>query len=265
MNVYAREFRMARSSMMWWILALVLVSALFMSLFPSFSTDVDAMKRMLSGYPPQIQAMFGLNADTFFTFLGFYAYTFTYVGLAGAVQAMNLGLTMLSREQLSKTTDFLLTKPMGRAAIFIQKLLSALTVILITNIVLIATTLAMTIIFSAGSYSIRTFMLLSLAFLFVQLMFLSLGIVVSQFMRIKSVISVSLGVVFGFFALGMVQSMTNDHTLRYLTPFKYFDHMKIVADKAFELPFVILTVAVIVLPLVIGYIRYTTRDVRSAA
>ena len=264
MNIYRQEFRMARGSMMAWIIALIIVTVLFLSLYPAFSSDVEAMKRMLASYPPQVRAMFGLSMDTFFTFLGFYAYTFTYVGLAGAVQAMNLGLAMLSRETNSKTTDFLLTKPVTRRRVFIQKILSALSVLIITNVALVGATLLLTVIIGVGAFSLRTFALLALAFLLVQLMFLSIGIMVSQLMRVKSVISVSLGIVFSFFALGLIQAIAHDEKLRYLTPFKYFDHMNIVADKSFESPFVWLAVTVIIIPLVIGYIRYTSRDVRSA-
>ncbi len=265
MNVYFHELRMAKNSMITWIFVLILVTALFMSIFPAFNADAEASRKMLAGFPPQIQAMFGLSMQTFLTFLGFYAYTFTYVGLAGAVQAMNLGLTMLSREVSNKTSDFLLTKPITRTTVFWQKLLAALTVLIITNLVIIAATLLFSVVFGAGTFSLKIFSLLALAFFLVQLMFLGIGILVSQLLRIKSVISVSLGIVFGFFVIGMLQGLTDDDKLRYITPFKYYDHMQIVIDKHYEQPFVWLTIAVIAVSMIVGYVIYRTRDTRSVA
>ncbi len=265
MNVYLHELRMARGSLVGWIAALVLVMALFLSIFPAFHADVETSRKLLAGFPPQVRAMFGLSMETFFTFLGFYAYTFTYVGVAGAVQGMNMGLTMLSREVTSKTTDFLLTKPLTRTSIFVRKLLAVLTAITVTNIVLVASTLGLTIVFGAGNFSMKVFGLLSLAFLLVQLMFVSIGVLVSQLVRIKSVIAISLGVVFGFFALGMIQSLAGDSILRLVSPFKFFDYMKIVADKTFEVQFVYMAIAVIIIPLVIAYVVYVRHDTRSVA
>lgn len=256
---------MNRGAMIGWIVVLVLIATLFLSIFPTFASDVNAMKQMIAGYPPAIQAAFGFNIDTLFTFLGFYAYIFTYLTLAGAIQATNLGLSILSRENRSKTTDFLLTKPITRQRVFGAKLLAALSVILITNIVLVGATLALAFTFGANNFSLRTFGLLAIAFLIVQLIFLAIGIFVSQLMRVKSVVSISLGITLGFFALGMLQSITNDDKLRYLTPFKYFDHLKIVTDRVLEAPFIWLSVGLVVVVLAVGFIRYTSRDVRSTS
>ncbi len=265
MNVYRQELRLEWRSMFAWIGVLALVTLLFLSIFPSFSHDIEASRKLLEGLPPQLRDAFGLSLNTFFSFLGFYAYVFTYIGLAGAVQAMNLGLGILSREARSKTTDFLLTKPVARRTIFMQKLLAALTVLLVTNTVLVAVTLLLARLFGAGEFSLRTFGILALAFLIVQLIFLALGLLVSQLMRVKSIITISLAIVFGFFAVGMVQAMTGDEALRYVSPFKFFDHMKIVTDKTFETPFVWLSVAIVIGGIAAAYSIYRHRDVRNAA
>lgn len=263
MNIYLHELRMIRASTIGWSISLILVTLLFVSIFPTFSQDIETSRKLLENFPPQVRDMFGLSMESFFTFLGFYAYTFTYVGLAGAVQGMNLGLTMLHREVSAKTTDFLLTKPVSRTRVFICKLLAALTAIIVTNIALVIATILMTLLFGAWGFDIKIFALLCGAFLLVQMMFLGIGILVSQITRVKSVISTSLGIVFGFFAIGLLQALTRDDTLRYLTPFKFFDHMKIVADYAYQVPFVWLSVAVIIVPVVISYIIYTRHDIRS--
>ncbi len=264
MNVFRQEFRMSRLTMLVWIIALVLVTTMFVSLFPAFSNDIEASRKLLENFPPQLRAAFGLSLSSFFTFLGFYAYTFTYIGLAGAIQAMNLGLISLSREASAHTTDFLLTKPISRSRIFVAKLSSALLVLIITNLVLTSVTLLLTQLFSTGSFNMNTFLLLNLAFGIVQIIFLAIGMLVSQLVRkVKSSIALTLGIVFGFFAIGLLQATTNDDTLRYLTPFKYFDHMKVVSDGAYQPQFVWLSAALVIVAIAVSFFLYTRRDARS--
>jgi ABC-2 type transport system permease protein len=244
MNIFLQELKMARTAMIWWIVALVMVTLMFVSIFPAFHHDIKASQNMLANFPPQIRNIFGLSLSTFFTFLGFYAYVLTYIGVAGAVQAMNLGLTMLGREVKNGTTDFLLTKPISRSRIFMTKLTAALVVLCITNVVLICMTLFFANLFKVGDVNLTVFSLLAGSFGLVQLLFLAVGSLVSQLVRrIRSIISVSLGVVFSFFAISLLQGLTNDEALRYVTPFKYFDHVKIVIDRQYDAPFVWVSVA----------------------
>ncbi len=266
MNVFRQEFRMAQYTMLGWMAALILVTLLFISIFPAFSHDIQASKSLLTNIPASLRSMFGLSLDTFGSFLGFYTYTFVYVGLAGAVQAMNLGLLMLSREPNSKTTDFLLSRPITRTKIVVSKLFSALTVLVLTNIVLNLATILFAVWFGVGNFSGTVFLLLSAAFFLVQLMFLGIGMLVSQFFgRIKSIMSVSLAVVFCLFAIALLQGLTGDDIMRYLTPFKYFDHLAIVANRAIELPFLWLSLVVIVTTVGVGSMLYCQRDARSGA
>lgn len=266
MNVFRQEFAMTRATMFAWIIALIAVNLLFISIYPAFSHDVEASKQLLVNLPPQVRTMFGLSFETFSNFLGFYAYTFTYVGLAGAVQAMSLGLVMLSRETRAKTTDFLLTKPITRRRIFLSKLASALVVLVITNLIVDSATVAFAFMFGAGNFSGTVFALLCAAFFLVQLVFLGIGILVSQLLRrVKSVIAVSLTVVFGFFAIGLLQGLSNDSLLRYLTPFKYFDHLAIAAQRSIEMKFVLLSLVVALVAVMTGYFIYSRRDTRSSS
>jgi ABC-2 type transport system permease protein len=264
MNIFLQELKMARTAMVWWIIALVTVTLMFVSIFPAFHYDIKASQNILANFPPQIRNIFGISLSTFFTFLGFYAYVLTYIAVAGAVQAMNLGLTMLGREVKNATTDFLLTKPISRSRIFIIKFSAALVVLFITNVVLICMTLLFARKFEVGDVNLTVFSLLVGSFSLVQLLFLAIGSLVSQCIgRIRSTISVSLAVVFSFFAINLLQGLTNDETLRYVTPFKYFDHLKIVVDQHYDAPFVWLSIGVFVVSLFGAYILFLRQDTRS--
>ena len=103
--------------------------------------------------------------------------------------------------------------------------------------------------------------MLSVTLLFIQLIFLALGSAVSViFPKIKSVISVSLGIVFVFFMIGMISSGTDDTVLRYFTPFNYFDSFYIMDHSAYETSFLVTGAIVIIVSILISYIVFLKKD-----
>lgn len=257
---------MAFWPMVGWIVALSAVAVMFVAMFPAFSHDVATSKKVLDSFPPQLRSALGISLETFFTFLGFYAYVLTYIGLAGAVQGMNLGLNMLNREAASGTTDFLLTRPVSRGKIFIWKFVSALAVLIVTNVVVSSVVLGAARVLKVGSYDFGVYVLLAASFFALQLIFLAIGILVSQIAgRIRSTIVVSLATCAGFFALGVLVSITGEKIFRFFTPFKYFDYVAIVSTKSFDLAFCSLAAAVIVVATVIGSVIFLKHDARSVS
>lgn len=264
MNIYKKELSLLLPSMLTWVAVLLLLSLMFLTVYPQFTKDTETTRHLLGTLPSQLRDMVGLSLANFFSFLGFYSYTFTYVTLAGAIQAMNLGVAMLSKEANSKTTDFLLTKPITRSRIFVAKLAAVLTVVIITNIVLHGVTYLLAKLFGAGEFDNRTYALLAGTFLLVQVWFVACGILVSQLAgRIKSVISWSLSIVFGLFVLGLLGALIGDEDIRYVTPFKYFNLMKVIENDSYETVFVWLMIGFVTIAISVSWWRYTKKDIPS--
>lgn len=264
MNMFLHELKAYRKSTIIWTLSLVALVILFLSMFPSFSKDAEEFKKLLEGFPVELRKAIGLSIDSIATLLGFYSYAFLYLKLAGAIQAMNLGTSILSKESREKTADFLLTKPVKRSQVVTAKVMAAFVSLIITNIVFITSAFVMASIVAGDGFSRKALFLLSITLFFIQLMFLALGIITSViFPKIKSVISVSLGTVFGFFMLGMISSTTDDKALRYLTPFNYFDSTYIVKNMGYENSFLVTGIILIVSAVAASYYLYAKRDVHS--
>lgn len=98
MNVFFQEFRCMIRSTFFWAVMLIATVGVFIMVYPSFSHDIETSKRLIEGFPPQLRGALGLSLDSFSSFLGFYAYTFTYFALAAGIQASGIGLGILSRE-----------------------------------------------------------------------------------------------------------------------------------------------------------------------
>lgn len=264
MNIYFHELKAYRNSTLIWSIALVALVLLFMSMFPSISRDVEVFKKMLEGFPEAVTKAIGLEIESFGSILGFYSYIFLYLTLCGAIQAMNIGTSIVSKEVRDKTADFLLTKPVSRSKIVTSKLLAALTTLVFTNaLFLVAASLIVSQV-KIEAYSMKIFFMISITLLFVQLIFLALGFLISViFPKIKSVLTVSLGTVFTFFIIGMLTATTGDESKRYLSPFQYFDTGYIIKNSSFETPFLLAGGSIIIVSIVASYVIYTMKDIHA--
>ena len=116
MNMFLHELKAYRKSTIIWTCSLIALVVLFLSMFPTFSKEADAFKEIMEGFPEPVRKALGLSVDSMSSILGFYSYIFLYITLCGAIQAMNLGTSIVSKEVREKTADFLLTKPVTRTA-----------------------------------------------------------------------------------------------------------------------------------------------------
>ncbi|KUO74104.1 MAG: ABC transporter permease [Desulfosporosinus sp. BRH_c37] len=264
MNMFLHELKAYRKSTITWTLALVGLVILFLSMFPSISKEAEEFKKVIEGFPEALRIALGLSVENIGSILGFYSYIFLYISLVGAIQAMNLGTSIVSKEIRDKTADFLLTKPVTRIKIMTSKLLAALTSLVITNVFYLGAASMMASLVETKEYSTRIFLLLSLTLFFLQLIFLALGIIVSVVVsKLKSVLPISLGTVFAFFIVGALASTTGDDALRYLSPFKYFNSTYIVQNSSYESSFMIVAIGFIVIAVTASYLIYSKRDIHA--
>lgn len=264
MNIFLHELKAFRKSTIIWTCSLVAMVILFLLIYPAFTKDVAEFKKLLEGVPEGLRKAIGISLDSFFSILGFYTYVFAYITLCGSIQAMNLGTSMLSKEVRDKTADFLLTKPVSRTKIMTAKLLAALTSLVITNGIYLIVSSVVASALTSEAYNVKTFLMISLTLFFIQLMFLSLGVLVSVIIpKIKSVISISLIVVFGFFIINMFESVIGDQAIRYITPYKYFDNAYIIKNASYESTFIIIEILWIITTIGASYFIYSKKDIHA--
>jgi ABC-2 type transport system permease protein len=264
MNIFLYEWKAYRKSTIIWSIGLVAMAALFLFMYPSIAKDADEYKKLLEGYPETVRIAMGIEIENLFSILGYYSYSFMYISLFGAIQAMNLGTSILSKEVREKTADFLLTKPVKRTSIVSAKLLAALMSLIITNVIFQFSSNMMAGLVANEDYSSKVFFFISLSLFFIQLIFLALGIFISVIVgKIKSVITVSLSFVFGFFIIGMISSASGDDFKRFLTPFKYFDSGYIIKHSSYEIPFLLAGGFITIILITFSYMIYSKKDVHS--
>ncbi len=265
MNIYIFELKAQLKSLIVWTLSILLIQVLFMSgMYSTFVASRDAVEAALQGMPPMFVAAFGLHLDTIFSFGGFYSFVFTYIALFGAIMAASMSIAVFAREKRAKCTDFLLTKPVGRARIFASKTLAVVTLLLITNVLFVAVTILLFSTSEQSSTSIGTVIWASCALFFTQAVFAVIGRFYAVFAKkVRSVSGAATAIGFAGFILSALQSILEKEELRYIAPLKYFDTASVFVDGGFEVKYVLTAVIVIVVLGALALVRYSRRDAPS--
>lgn len=235
MNILKQELRMGRKSLIIWCLSLVGVLCFFMLLYPSISNQLDDFQKVFKSFPIQFQQAFGIADLELSSILSFYQFALMYILLAGAIQAMNMGVAIISSEVREKTADFLFVKPVSRNRVVSMKILAVLVQILITNAAVFLAALIIVTLLSTDSYSFELFTLFTLSLLFIQIFFASLGIFVSVFLkRVRTVLPISMGIVFIFYIIHLLNETLKDTKLGLISPFDYFNLAEIYKNMNYD-------------------------------
>ncbi|CAM4442931.1 ABC-2 type transport system permease protein [Paenibacillus endophyticus] len=264
MNIFLHELKSYGKSTLIWSVSLVALLVLFMSMYPSIAADIDSFKKLLDSYPEAVRKAIGLEVENLGSVLGFYAYIFLYLSLCGAIQGMNIGTSIISKEIRDKTADFLMTKPVSRITVLTSKILAALTSLVATNMFFLTAASMMLDQVKTEEYSAATFFMITATLFYVQLIFIALGVVISVIARkIKSVLTLSLGTVFTFFIVGMLVSTGNNEAKRYLSPFKYFDTAAISRSSSYEPSFLLAGAGIVLISLLVSYFVFIRKDIHA--
>jgi len=264
MNILKQELRMGRNALVVWCISLIGILSLFMLLYPSISGQLEEFEKVFHSLPIEFQQAAGVADLDLSSILSFYQFALTYVLLAGAIQAMNLGVSVISAEVREKTGDFLFVKPVSRNRVISMKILAVLVQILITNAVVFTTALILVTVLGTESYDFKLFTLVTLSLLFLQVFFVSLGLFVSVFLRrIRTVLPISIGVVIIFYIIHLLNETLKDVTLGLVSPFDYFNLSEITKSMNYDSLNLLLWFVLVGLFIFLTYKLFARKDLPS--
>jgi ABC-2 type transport system permease protein len=264
MNIFLFELKSNLKSTVIWIGVMCLIAWGFMTIFPTFLADAAGMIELFKHYPPELLKGLGFSPDQFFTVLGFYSFVLIYIELIVSMQAMVLGLGTSGREIRTRTSDFLLTKPVKRWEVLGAKVAAILVILVVTNIFLNIVSFISISQVAPASFSYTALFMVNLSTLLLQLVFAAIGILLGvTFRKLRSVAPVSLSIVFGFFIVNMLKGIFNDAWIRYFSPFQFFDKYTVIASKSLESGFLLYTFAVITGLILFSFIYYSKKDIHA--
>lgn len=261
MNIVKRELKANLKSMIIWGIAIALLVTVWMIEFESFSNN-PAINDFMDSLPKGILDVVGMSDLVLTSLSGFISGILLYLYLLLGIHAVLLGSSIISKEERDKTAEYLFTLPISRKKIIMNKTISAIMILFILNIVTLGTTLLSTMSYNKEEGFYKFIALLFIAIFIIQLIFLSIGMLVSSInkkYKKSGNISVSILIIM-FLISSLINMVDNLDFLKYITPFKYFDGSHILNYGNLEPIFVIISLLLIICGIGGTFILYPKRD-----
>ncbi|MGF3102819.1 ABC transporter permease subunit [Rossellomorea sp. DUT-2] len=261
MNVYIREMKAHRKSLIIWCIGMIALIGSGMGKFAGFSSSGQSMNELMAQMPKSLQAFLGVGSLDMSTASGFYGVLFLYILLLSTIHATMIGATIISKEERDKTIEFLFVKPLPRKKIIGIKLLAALTQVGILSIITWSASLLIVGRYSEGESIISDIGITMFGMLILQVLFLVIGTAIAASTKKPGkAATLAAGVLLVTFILSFAIDLSEKiEGLKYFTPFKYFE-AKTVMDGGLELMFVGISVVLIGVLAVFTFILYDKRD-----
>lgn len=265
MNIYMKELKSHRKSLIFWCIGVVLMVASGMNKYSSLYSSGQSMNDLLADLPKSLQAILGVGSFDLSKASGYYGMLFLYLVLMATIHAAMLGATIIAKEERDKTSEFLFVKPVSRGKIITAKLMAAFTNIVIFNLVTFASSVVIVGKVSGGEKVNGEIAITMLGMFMLQLLFMVIGSAISAFKKQpKTAASLATAILLLTFVLSVVIDL-NEHldVLTFLTPFKYFEAKQMMGGGGMELVFVVLSLVLTAVLTYSTYVFYQKRDLNG--
>ncbi|MDP4093145.1 MAG: ABC transporter permease subunit [Bacillota bacterium] len=264
MNIFLRELKAHRKSLIIWCICMVFLIAASMGKYEGLSSSGQSMSELLNDFPKSLKAIFGMGTFDIAKVSGYFAVMFLFIQLMAAVHAAMLGADIISKEERDKTSEFLFVKPVSRTSIISSKLSAALVNVVILNLVTFISSLALVGKYSKGEAVSGDITKLMIGMFIVQLIFMSVGSGIAAISKNpKTATAVSTGILLTTFILAELIDVSGKiDFLKFLTPFKYFSPDTLMYGGAFGLGFLAFSVLIIAVTFGMTYKFFSARDLR---
>lgn len=262
MNIFSRELKAHRKSLIIWSIAIFFMIVSSIGKFTAYSETGQSMNELLSQIPSSIKAVLGMGNFDLTKVSGFYGMLYLYLLLLATIHATLLGANIISKEERDKTTEFLLVKPVSRGKIITAKLLASLVNIVVFNLVTLIFSITLMGKYANGENLTSEICILMVGMFILQMMFLVIGTATAAVSRRpRSATSVATAILLVTFIISSAINMNSKlESLRYITPFEYFKADKLLNGGGFESVFLILSFVIIGTLVFVTYASYKKRD-----
>jgi len=263
MNTIKWETKRYFRSVLTWTIAISALQFIYAAIYPSFVNEKEMMIRWTKMMPQTLMKFFGFETLDLSNILNYYAAISSfYVNLMGSIFATFVGVRALSREEIEKTAEFLLTRPVSRTRIVSLKLLACTIQILIFDGVTGTLSMIFLNMYKTGDFSTSKFWILWLSQLLLHLTIMNLSFFIGAVQKKPEIaVSLSLAAMAGLYVINALSKITE--TLRivgYLTPYFYADSSRII-KHGFGNIFVIYFVLVNTLLILLCLMIYRKKDI----
>jgi ABC-2 type transport system permease protein len=270
MNIFKIEFKKGIKPLAIWTVVCVLLTILFMSMFPSMKDSgmQELVNTKMGAMPPAILEAFNLKDVPDFSKLNqYFAYVFQYIVIAGAIYAAMLGAKSLIAEESEGTIEFLYAQPASRTKIVTMKLLAALVLYYVFVVIMAVASILISLAVKPEDLKVvDLFMDMKLmfsGFFLIGLVFMCIGFLVSVLIpHLRLATPISIGAFFVTYLLGTFAGMIDNlEFLKYFSPFHYAVPSELVKN-GFNTTNIVLAFLISTASIAATYIIYRKKDFR---
>lgn len=264
MVIYKREMFLNKNPLIIYSTIVFLLTFWLISMYPSFAEN-QTFTEMIGGLPESMIKAFNLNKLNLTTVEGFYATeVYTILILVGGIFSGTISGTIISKEEDKRTADFLLSKPVTRFEIYLQKLFAYLTNVLIFSITsYIAALIALTIF--VNEYNLKIFIHLNLAAFLFMLSIGGVGFLLSAVLTSeRTAMSIAIAFVLVAYFLDIFSKLIEKlEPIGYISPAKYADAVYIVDNGTMSASSILVLLAITAVGTITGYLFYSSKDIAA--
>ena len=235
MTVFKKELRAHFASFLVWSAGVGGLMALCVWMYPSFAGSMEDVSALFAGMG-DFSAAFGLDKLAFGSIMGFYGTECgNILGMGGAFFAALTGMALLAGEEGGRTAEFLLTHPVPRLRLTLEKLGALAALVLGLNLIALACG-AGSILAVSEEAAWGDLLRFHAAQLLMQLEIGGMCFGLSSLLR-RSSFGIALGLVVLLYALGLFVNLDAGlEPLKFLTPYYYADAARVFSGEAGALP-----------------------------
>lgn len=262
MTVFRHELRQGRTALILWAAIIAAMIGLCILIYPEMAKQMGELGGAFADMGG-FSAAFGMDKINFGEFLGFFGVECgNILGLGGAFFAALLGSTALAKEEKEHTAEFLLTHPVSRFKVVLQKLASILVQILLLNVAAAGAT-ALAVILIGEAPELKTMALLFLSYGIMQLETAAVCFGISAFLRGGGA-GIGLGLAALFYFFNIAANLTeNARFLKYITPFGYTDSAGIIVDGCLPAKYLAAGLGLAAAGIAAAFWQYGRKDIAS--
>lgn len=260
MVLLKHELKQGRNALIIWTVVITFMLAICILIYPEMESQMSEISGMFADMG-SFSAAFGMDKINFGEFIGFFGVECGNVlGLGGAFFAALLGISALAKEEREQTAEFLLTHPICRRKVVLEKLGAMLLQIVILNIVVIGVTF-FSVLIIGESPDVKPLALIFLAYFILQIEIAAICFGISAFIN-RGGLGIGLGMAAFFYFLNIIANLTEDaKILKYITPFGYAESSDIIANDSIDIKYLSVGFVLMVIGIIAAFYKYSKKDI----
>ena len=258
-----REFKINLKSFIIWTSCLIIMFLIVFLVYPYIVTDdsIRNLDEMMKIFPRDLLKAFNMDIASISNAYGWLKseglmFVLIVVGLYASIMGSNIVL----KEEKDKTIEYLGSIPITRNKIMTNKIIVAISYILLMIIVLglfnyISLLLSCT-------FDHTQYLLLSISPVFIALPLFSINLFISTLLhKTKGTVGIGMGMVFIFYIISVISELSDKvEVLRYFSIYTLADTRGILTDTKINIICVIVSIVISVVFAYLSYVKYNGKE-----